>query len=174
MPFDIGSPVAARDAGLRFVHQNLGLIDALDVADNFCLEGGDAGVGKLDRRAERARARAAIERLGFDIEPDARWCSTLAASERTAIAVARALADTGTGVPAARARRADGVAARPRGRPAVRRAAPRRRRAARASCSSPTTSTRCSACAHASPCSATAATSPRCGPTSCRTTRSSS
>ena len=53
---------------------------------------------KLDRRAERRRARAAIERLGFDIDPAA-MVSTLAASERTAIAVARALADTGTGVP---------------------------------------------------------------------------
>ena len=60
-------------------------------------------------RAERAsasstggpngkRARAAIERLGFDIEPTA-MVSTLAASERTAIAVARALDDTGSGVP---------------------------------------------------------------------------
>ena len=97
-PFDMGSAAAARRAGLRFVHQNLGLIDALNVADNFCLEDGGTGVTKLDRRAERRRARAAIERLGFDIDPAA-MVSTLAASERTAIAVARALADTGTGVP---------------------------------------------------------------------------
>ncbi len=59
---------------------------------------GGPGVGKLDRRAERRRARAAIERLGFDIDPAA-MVSTLAASERTAVAVARALADTDTGVP---------------------------------------------------------------------------
>src|SRR5262245_23397828 len=59
-PFDMGSAPAARAAGLRFVHQNLGLIDSLDVADNFCLEGGRTGVGKLDRRAERRRAEAAI------------------------------------------------------------------------------------------------------------------
>ena len=98
VPFDIGSAVAARGAGLRFVHQNLGLIDSLDVADNFCLEGGQTGVGKLDRRAERRRAQAAIERLGFEIDPGA-MVSTLAASERTAIAVARALADTGNPVP---------------------------------------------------------------------------
>jgi ribose transport system ATP-binding protein len=96
--FDIGSAVAARAAGLRFVHQNLGLIDTLNVADNFCLEGGQTGVGKLDRRAERRRAQSAIEQLGFEVDPSA-MVATLAASERTAIAVARALSDTGGRVP---------------------------------------------------------------------------
>ena len=49
-PFDLGSAEAAREAGLRFVHQNLGLIESLTVADNFSLEGGTSGLGKLDRR----------------------------------------------------------------------------------------------------------------------------
>ena len=98
-PFDIGSAAAARSAGLRFVHQNLGLIDALERGRQLLPRGrADRASTKLDRRAERRRARAAIERLGFDIDPAA-MVSTLAASERTAIAVARALADTGTGVP---------------------------------------------------------------------------
>jgi ribose transport system ATP-binding protein len=96
-PFDLGSAEAAREAGLRFVHQNLGLIEALTVADNFCLEGGTSGLGRLDRRHERQRASNALERLGFEIEP-AKLVAELAESERTAVAVARAL-DHAEGVP---------------------------------------------------------------------------
>ena len=96
-PFSLGSAEAAREAGLRFVHQNLGLIEALSVADNFALDGGVAGLGKLDRRHERQRTTEALDRLGFEIDP-ARLVSDLAESERTAVAVARAL-DHSEGVP---------------------------------------------------------------------------
>ena len=127
VPFDIGSAAAARGAGLRFVHQNLGLIDSLDVADNFCLEGGQTGVGKLDRRAERRARPGRPSSASASRSTPAAMVSTLAASERTAIAVARALADTGNPRAAAGARRAHRLAARARGRPPVRRPAPRRR-----------------------------------------------
>jgi len=96
--FDLGSPVAAREAGLRFVHQNLGLIETLDVADNFCLEGGAAGLGRLARHAEREQAAEAVGRLGFDISPT-RQVADLAESERTAVAVARALRSSEATVP---------------------------------------------------------------------------
>ena len=96
-PFDLGSAEAAREAGLRFVHQNLGLIESLTVADNFSLEGGTSGLGKLDRRRERQRASAALDRLGFEIDPT-KMVADLAESERTAVAVARAL-DDAEGVP---------------------------------------------------------------------------
>lgn len=89
-PFELGSAAAAGEAGLRFVHQNLGLIDGLDVADNFCLEGGSDGLGRLDRKAERERTKAAIAQLGFDIDPR-KMVGDLAESERTAVAVSRAL-----------------------------------------------------------------------------------
>jgi ribose transport system ATP-binding protein len=89
-PFDLGSAAAAREAGLRFVHQNLSLIESMTVADNFRLEGGGRRLVKLDRRAERAAATRALEALGFDIDPT-RMVSDLAESERTAVAVARAL-----------------------------------------------------------------------------------
>ena len=82
-------------------------------------------------------ASAALDALGYDIDPT-RTIAELAESERTAVAVARALdgaGDDGT-LPAARARRGHGVPARPRGRAAVRRPAPGRRPAARRCCSS--------------------------------------
>ena len=89
-PFELGSATAAREAGLRFVHQNLSLIESMTVADNFRLEGGGRRLVKLDRRAERAAATRALEAIGFDIDPT-RMVADLAESERTAVAVARAL-----------------------------------------------------------------------------------
>jgi ribose transport system ATP-binding protein len=88
--FTLGSAPAAREAGLRFVHQNLGLVESLTVADNFRLEGGGRGLVRLRRRVERADAKRALDSLGFDIDPAA-MVADLAESERTAVAVARAL-----------------------------------------------------------------------------------
>ena len=117
-------------AGLRFVHQNLGLIDAHRRGRQLLPRGRQTGVGKLDRRAERRRAPA---------RPSSDSASR---STPTAMVVdaRRVRAHRGRRRPGARrhraqraaagARRADGVAARARGRPPVRRPAPHRRRAA--------------------------------------------
>ena len=89
-PFSLGSAAAAREAGLRFVHQNLGLVESMTVADNFRLEGGGRPLRRLRRGDERAAAKQALEALGFEIDP-AELVADLAESERTAVAVARAL-----------------------------------------------------------------------------------
>ena len=90
-PFKLGSAPAARAAGLRFVHQNLGLVEGMTVSDNFRLEGGGGRrLLPLNRRGERGHAERALKALGYDISPTA-MVSTLAESERTAVAVARAL-----------------------------------------------------------------------------------
>src|SRR5688572_20835923 len=48
-PFVLGSSAAAMAAGLRFVHQNLGLVDDMSVTDNFMV-GTTRGVGRLRSR----------------------------------------------------------------------------------------------------------------------------
>jgi ribose transport system ATP-binding protein len=87
----LGSPHAARQAGLRFVHQDLGLVASLSVADNFALgTAGSGGLRRLRRDTERARAATAIAHLGYAIDPRSP-VGDLSASERTIVAVARAL-----------------------------------------------------------------------------------
>ena len=93
----LGSADAARAAGLRFVHQNLGLIGPMTVADNFRIAGGGRWLAPLRRRAERDAARRAIAAIGYDISPTAA-VGDLTEAERTAVAVARALEDS-DGVP---------------------------------------------------------------------------
>ena len=91
-PYEIGSAPAARAAGVRFVHQQLGLVEDMTVSDNFRLAAEDEGprLGLLPRKAERARALAALNSLGYDIDPRAE-IAELPVAERTAVALARAL-----------------------------------------------------------------------------------
>jgi ribose transport system ATP-binding protein len=91
-PFVLGSAAAARAAGIRFVHQDLGLVERMTVADNFHLEGsqGNSLLSPIRRRHERTDARRALAALGYDIAPT-ESISALAESERTAVAIARAL-----------------------------------------------------------------------------------
>ncbi|MCQ1999909.1 sugar ABC transporter ATP-binding protein [Arthrobacter zhaoxinii] len=88
------TPRRARAAGLRFVHQDLGLFDSLSVAENFALDAGFPtnplhGIRwrELQNRvdgllAQYAIAARATDRLG-----------ALRPSQKTMVAVARALAD---------------------------------------------------------------------------------
>ena len=98
LTFGVGSVSDA--LGLRFVHQDLGLVDNLDTVDNMAL--GGAGYasysgfssGAIRWRTERKRARKALSDLGYDFDVR-RPVGTLAMSERTAVAIARALAPRG-------------------------------------------------------------------------------
>jgi ribose transport system ATP-binding protein len=96
--FGVGSESDA--LGLRFVHQDLGLVDNLDTTDNLALGGAGyasySGVksGVIRWRAERKRARKALDELGYDFDVK-RPVGELAMSERTAVAIARALAPRG-------------------------------------------------------------------------------
>ncbi|WP_068428190.1 sugar ABC transporter ATP-binding protein [Rhodococcoides kyotonense] len=90
----LGVPGSGEAAGLRFVHQDLGLVESLDVVDNLALGHGYATTAfkTIDSRAERARARAALAELGFDLPLD-KLAGSLSMSERTMLAVARAVQD---------------------------------------------------------------------------------
>jgi len=89
---EIHSTAASRDLGFRFVHQDLGLVSTLDTVENLALgEGYNSGFGgRIRWGAARRDARERIRALGYNFDvrlPVAR----LGASERTGIAIARAL-----------------------------------------------------------------------------------
>jgi ribose transport system ATP-binding protein len=79
-------------SGLRFVHQDLGLVGNLDSIDNLALGHGYRTLrrGRIHLRREAIEARAALTALGHDIDVY-RPVAELAGSEQTSIAVARAL-----------------------------------------------------------------------------------
>ena len=94
VPFELGSSTAALDAGLRFVHQDLGLVETMSVSDNFRMSRRLRSLAPLRRGDDRADARRALEALGYAIDPTAP-IAALAESERTAVGVARALDGAG-------------------------------------------------------------------------------
>lgn len=81
-------------AGVSVVHQDLGLLDELSVADNICIGGYPHRrySHRIDRRRQRDISVAALRRIGSDIDPDRR-AESLSAPERAEVAVARALRD---------------------------------------------------------------------------------
>ena len=90
--FDPRRPGEARLRGLRFVHQDLGLVDSLDVVENLALgRGYDVRFPRrISWRHERRQAHAALADLGYDLDVRSP-VGSLRASERTGIAIARAL-----------------------------------------------------------------------------------
>lgn len=94
-PLEFGNGAASEAAGLRFVHQDLGLVGSMDTVDNLALgQGYDTSGGSIRWRRSRREAKAALEDLGYDFDVR-RLVSTLAMSERTAVAIARALSTRG-------------------------------------------------------------------------------
>jgi ribose transport system ATP-binding protein len=96
--FELGSPTAATAAGLRFVHQDLGLVEALSAVDNFFL-----GVPYpkranhlIDWHAARDVTAEALGTVGFDFDPSLP-VRTLSPTQRTGLAIARALYGHGAG-----------------------------------------------------------------------------
>lgn len=90
------NPVASEAVGLRFVHQDLGLVGNLDAVDNMAMGQGyiTAGPKTIRWRKERAAAREALASLGYDINVRMP-VAALQMSERTAVAIARAMSPRG-------------------------------------------------------------------------------
>ncbi len=89
-----GRPLASYDAKppIAFIHQDLGLISWMSVAENIALVRGYERRGPLiDWRQVRRAAHQALELLGSDIDPDAP-ISSLSRADRSIVAIARALA----------------------------------------------------------------------------------
>jgi ribose transport system ATP-binding protein len=87
----IQSPVQSYRLGCRFVQQDLGLVSTLSVLDNMSLGSGfPTSFGTIRGKATYKQAKEDLERLSLDIDPKA-LVATLSASERTGVAIARAL-----------------------------------------------------------------------------------
>lgn len=85
-------PGVSDAAGLRFVHQDLGLVEAMSTVENLGLGRGYGarmwGPVRWKRRA--GEARGLMRRFGYDVDVG-KPVSSLTASERTAVAVVRAV-----------------------------------------------------------------------------------
>lgn len=86
------SPHNARALGLRFVHQDLGIVPELSITDNLALgEGFQTGwAGRIQWRAAHRRAATVLHRFHVDADPAAP-AATLSTPERAMLAIARAL-----------------------------------------------------------------------------------
>ena len=93
-PVDLHDTTASRNAGFRFVHQDLGLVETLSAVENLTLgrELDTAFGGRIRWRAERRDVERRIHTLGYDFDVR-RPVAELGAAERTGIAIARALWD---------------------------------------------------------------------------------
>ncbi len=95
-PMRFGDPVAVSRAGVRFIHQDIGLVDGLTVLENLRLGVGtyrSAALGRISWARERRLARERLADLGLHhIDPEAP-VSRLSAVMRTEVAVARAMDD---------------------------------------------------------------------------------
>ena len=96
-PLALGTAGAGDHAGLRFVHQDLGLVPTLDACDNLAMGHGYERnrMRLISWRREQRLARETLRDLGYDF--DVRQpTSHLVISQRTAIALARALSPRST------------------------------------------------------------------------------
>lgn len=87
-------PLSARQvhqAGIRFVHQSLGLIASLTVSEHFAQDQLDGRHGwYLSPKAQRVSAQSALRRFGVDVDPDA-LIGDLSAVNRALVAIVRAV-----------------------------------------------------------------------------------
>ncbi|MFM7321000.1 MAG: ABC transporter ATP-binding protein [Armatimonadota bacterium] len=90
-PLRLRSPVDAHKAGIGLVPQHDRLIEAMTVAENLALGCEPRTVGVLlDLQAMRGKVRDLSDRLGFDLDPDAR-VGDLSLARRQRVAIANAL-----------------------------------------------------------------------------------
>jgi ribose transport system ATP-binding protein len=94
VPADSLTPARAREAGLRFVHQQESTFPDLTVAENLAIgHGFDVGAGGRVRwRSQNRLAERLLERFEIDASPRARL-DTLSMASRAMVAIARAVQD---------------------------------------------------------------------------------
>jgi len=93
-PAAISSPAQARELGLRFVHQDLGMIDMLSAVVNLALgRGFDTGfAGHIRSSREIAAAKEHLAELGYEFDMRAP-VGELSAAQKAGLAIARAIYD---------------------------------------------------------------------------------
>ena len=91
-PLELGSPSDAHRLNVRFVHQDLGLVNDLSITENVMLgrRYPRRRGGAIDWRAARAAARDVIGRAGSSLDVR-RAIGELGIADRTRVAIARAL-----------------------------------------------------------------------------------
>ena len=88
------SPEASARLGMRFVHQDLGLIDALSIADNMSFGSGfPSTLGTIQSKRLRFEVRRALEFVGLDLDPD-EPVGDLVPTLKAGVAIARALRES--------------------------------------------------------------------------------
>lgn len=86
----LGSPAASK--GMSFIHQDLGLVEWMTVAENIALSTGyPRRAGLISWRRTRERCTDALRLVAGHLDPDAP-IAHLAPAERSLVAIARALA----------------------------------------------------------------------------------
>ena len=91
------SATVAQAAGFCFVHQDLGMVDQLSIAENFGLARGFPRRGGLVSASRlRELTKTSLRQAGLDFDPDRR-VGSLRPSERTLVAIARTLRDARDG-----------------------------------------------------------------------------
>jgi len=91
---DLARTADSRNAGFRFVHQDLGLVNSLNTVENLML-GRDLSTawgGRIRWDAERRDVQRRMDDLGYQFDV-LRPVRELGAAERTGVAIARALWD---------------------------------------------------------------------------------
>lgn len=100
VPVDLAGygPEDAERAGLRFVHQDLGLFDDLSIEENFALASGYPvhAAGGIDWKRLRERVASLIAAYGIAGTPDTP-IHRLRPADKTLVAIARALQDEESG-----------------------------------------------------------------------------
>ena len=88
------TPAEAHGAGIRVVHQDLGLFDHISIEENFAFDGGfPTGVGgHIEWRQLRRQVAHLLEQYGIQARPR-QLVGTLRPAQKTLVAIARALRD---------------------------------------------------------------------------------
>ena len=86
----IDDPTSAQRAGIAVIHQEFNLVPSLTAVDNIFLGQEATRFGFLRLRSERRRAREIFDRLGVDIDLNAR-CRDLTVAQQQVVEIAKAL-----------------------------------------------------------------------------------
>jgi ribose transport system ATP-binding protein len=84
-------PLDAARAGIGAVHQERNLVPAFSVGENIMLQDLPSRGWRVDRAEVRARARACMDELGIELDPDAP-VTGLSVAQRQLVEIAKALA----------------------------------------------------------------------------------
>lgn len=90
-PLSLGSATSAHELGLRFVHQDLGLVESLNAVENIMLSRQyPTRMGRIKWREARRATTQILERVGLDIDVRAP-VGELGFADRSRLAIARVL-----------------------------------------------------------------------------------